>query len=459
MMQNKNFKICTFNCNGLGSYSKRKDVFQFLRKKNFNIIFLQETHMLSKDENYIRSLWGFDVITSGNATNKNGVAVLFSNNFEYKLHKVIKDIEGCYIILDIEFLKRRYTLVNIYGPSAGDDPDFFVKVWDFVKDIGNQYTIAAGDWNCVQDMKTDARNYSSVSTRPRTRKQITEIMVDNELVDIWRELHPEKRNYTWRKFNTIKQGRLDYFLVSEDCMLDVQDCKIEAGHRSDHSLVTLMLKTDSFQRDRPFWKFNNSLLRDIDFVNLIKKHISEIKQQYAVPIYNFDNFGQMNNEEIEFTISDQLFLEILLCEIRGKTIAYASFKKRETNSREIALQKQLTEEEQNIELNNLNKIEEIKKELEEIRKKQAEGAAIRSRSRWILEGEKPSAYFCNLEKRNYLDKSMNYLQKDSGETLTEQKDILNEVKQFYESLYSERETQHVDLNTLFPENTKKLIDP
>ena len=29
------------------------------------------------------------------------MAVLFKNNFEYKVHNVVKDDEGCYILIDI----------------------------------------------------------------------------------------------------------------------------------------------------------------------------------------------------------------------------------------------------------------------------------------------------------------------------------------------------------------------
>ena len=46
---------------------------------------------------------------------------------------------------------------------------------------------------------------------------------------------------------------------------------------------------EQFVRDRPFGKFNNSLLKDIEYVKEIKKIILETKLQYAVPVYNFDN--------------------------------------------------------------------------------------------------------------------------------------------------------------------------
>ena len=52
---------------------------------------------------------------------------LFKNNFEYKVHSVVKDDEGRYILIDIEMLNKRMTIANTYAPSSGDHPDFFLE--------------------------------------------------------------------------------------------------------------------------------------------------------------------------------------------------------------------------------------------------------------------------------------------------------------------------------------------
>ena len=65
-----------------------------------------------------------------------------------------------------------------------------------------------------------------------------------------------------------------------------------------------------------------------------------------------------------------------------------------------------------------------------------EGKLIRSRAKWMFEGEKPSNYFCNLENRNYVYKIMNKLYSKSGNSLTEQKDIIQENRNHYKSLYT-----------------------
>ena len=53
-----------------------------------------------------------------------------------------------------------------------------------------------------------------------------------------------------------------------------------------------------------------------------------------------------------------------------------------------------------------------------------EGVLLRSRARWIAEGEKITKYFCELEKHNYISKQMIKLTANNGEEIHEVKDII-----------------------------------
>ena len=84
-------------------------------------------------------------------------------------------------------------------------------------------------------------------------------------------------------------------------------------------------------------------------------------------------------------------------------------------------------------------------ELVAIRDKRMEGVLLRSRARWIADGEKITKYFCGLEKRNYISKQMTKLTLNNGEEIHESKDITKEVKVFYERLYSERQVEDCEI--------------
>ena len=80
-------------------------------------------------------------------------------------------------------------------------------------------------------------------------------------------------------------------------------------------------------------------------------------------------------------------------------------------------------------------LEDKKNELQELREEQTKGSYIRSRVQWLRAGEKPTNFFCSLERRNYLEKTIKRIHKSNGDILTKQEDILSEVKGFYRELF------------------------
>ena len=444
--------FATFNVNGASTHEKQKDIFDFLRRKKLDIVFLQETHCKTESEQFIRSIWGYNCFICGQSNARKGVAILFKNSFTYKIHNIYRDEEeGSFLVLDLTIFNERYTLANIYGPSEGDKPEFFTKIFDLIENIGNRQILIAGDWNVILNPSLDARNYRSFNNRPRSRKLILDKINDLNLNDIFREVYPDKKLYTWRRFHTIQQSRLDYFLISDSLTIKVLDVDISPGYRSDHSLVSMSLKNENIQEKiRGYWKFNNSLLHDKNYVELINNHITEIKKQYALPIYNLENINNIDDINLQFTINDQLFFEILLLEIRGKTISYASFKKKEEVKIEKSLNKEIAdiENKKDLDQNSVNILEEKKLVLQELRDKKIRGMIVRSRLQWLQNGEKPSRYFCSLENRNFASKRMCFLVDDKGNTIFEQEKIMAETKKIYEDLYKKHATDDADLKTL-----------
>ncbi len=83
---------------------------------------------------------------------------------------------------------------------------------------------------------------------------------------------------------TLEASLLDYFflvfvLISEHLLNDINNCTIQSGLHSDHSILKLDLNTDKCNRGKGFWKFNNDLLQYKDYVHLIKKTISELQKK------------------------------------------------------------------------------------------------------------------------------------------------------------------------------------
>lgn len=167
----------------------------------------------------------------------------------------------------------------------------------------------------------------------------------------------------------IKQARLDFFLISESLLNLSLYVKYENSYRSDHCPVVLCVRTNEFLKGKGFWKFNNSLLKDKEYVYLIKEKIKYVKQQYACPVYNFENIEKLDDNNIQFIISDQSFLDTLLMEIRGKSISYSTYKKKKTTELEKKLEQEILLLEQNFTEESKDELSNKQTELELIRKK------------------------------------------------------------------------------------------
>lgn len=436
-MKGEIIKIMSYNCQGLSGGEKRRDVLNYLKNKQYNIYLLQDTHFQQREEIQIRNQWGGECLFSSFSSNQRGVAILFNNNFEFVIHKSNKDENGNLLGIDITIEGTKTTLINLYGPNT-DSPLFFDKVSNILNTYENRATIIAGDFNLVQDFNMDTSNYVNINN-PRAREKILDLKEIYNLIDPFRELKPDVKRFTWRKKTPLKQARLDFFLLSDSMLNRINDVSIENSYRSDHSPVTLKMKINEFSRGKGLWKFNNSLLYDIEYVNTVKSIIRKVKEQYAVLVYNQENLDTVDDMELQLTIDDQLFLETLLLEIRGKTISYSSFKKKEKVKLEAKLIQDINILEENLQTNmEFDLIESKKTELRLLRKEKLKGHFVRSRTQWIEDGEKPTNYFCHLENRNYINKTIPKLIDDEGNCISDQKNILTEAKNFYQKLYKSR---------------------
>ena len=100
----------------------------------------------------------------------------------------------------------------------------------------------------------------------------------------------------------------------------------------------------------------------------------------------------------------------------------------------------------------MNDFKRKEEELIELREHKLKGALIRARWQQITEGEKPSKYFLNLENRNFVSKHIREIKKGTI-NINNPKEILEEMKIFYESLYKNQQT-----DSLEESNYKHLAD-
>ena len=222
------------------------------------------------------------------------------------------------------------------------------------------------------------------------RNSLLNLMKELNLTDIYRAIHPSTRTYTYESKSLRLKSRIDFFLVSKQFINYVIKTETRTSIAPDHKAIFLSLKIEnSFKRGPGTWKFNNSLLQDENYLQLIKDSLALIENKY---------------KDVE---NKQLLWELIKMETRAETISYSKTKRFNMKTREIAIQLKLEELDRKIfNDTNLNdevvtEFEALKSELNEIYSTKGKEAIFRSKVKWVEEGEKPTKYFFNLEKRNY----------------------------------------------------------
>ena len=446
-----NLCIHSFNVNGINNNTKRRAIFNKCRTKG-GIWLLQETHSTTSDEQLWQLEWGSKVVFSHGSSNSRGVAILFPN-INIDIIEINTDSVGRYISVKIKWHETEYVIVNCYAPTR-DFRKQQLEFIDYVKNeilcFENQNIVIAGDFNFYKDIRLDKMDkISEKQDNHEYRRQVCSIVETLDLIDVWRFLNPDTRRYTWHSRG--KASRLDYIFISEHLLNIVDKCDILPGIHSDHSILCLDFLTgsDNSKRGRGFWKFNNTLLHDLDFVKQLKTVIKDIARKQ----------DHLEDKGLKW--------EIVKLDIRSFTIPYCIKQKK--------INKQFKQElEDKLHFLNLNvddnpdsqelyeQFVSVKNQLESIGKQEANATMFRSKAKWIEEGEHNTKYFLTLEKKNYVNKVMSQLQIGSS-TLTDPSEILEQQRVYFQKLYSEKlnlndSTYTNDLQFFLSETTETLSE-
>ncbi len=120
---------------------------------------------------------------------------------------------------------------------------------------------------------------SNKSDNPVYRKEILALLESMILTDAWRDLNPNSRRYTCHSRD--KSSRLDYWFISEHLLNNLANYKILPGLHSDHSIIKISLVYNILNRGKGFWKCNDTLLHDQEYVTNIKTIVNKCETEYS----------------------------------------------------------------------------------------------------------------------------------------------------------------------------------
>ena len=242
------------------------------------------------------------------------------NSLNIVVHNTVRDKEGRYVILYCTFKGFKMVLANIYAPNR-DNPQFLQKVFEQINKFSPQLQFVAGDMNLALDKVLD--HQESVTSNDKSADWLAKYIDTVKLVDIFRFTHPDSNGFTYySKYPKLNFSRLDYIFISEEILQFVDVVRVLPSFKSDHSLVELIIQFKPFKRGPGYWKINNALLRDADYVD---------KMNHLIKIALEEQVGSFKQQ-----------WELLMLSARGSTIQYASRRCKSDRLKDTLLERRLT---------------------------------------------------------------------------------------------------------------------
>jgi len=144
-------KFYSLNVRGLRDQQKRREIFCFLKRKEYDVIFLQEGHNTREIEDTWAKEWGGEISFSHYTSNARGALTLFRNGIELLNHW--SDDQGRINVNEIQINELKYICINIYAPNIESERVVFLN--EMSTYMYNQFktdnVVMGGDFNIVLD--------------------------------------------------------------------------------------------------------------------------------------------------------------------------------------------------------------------------------------------------------------------------------------------------------------------
>ena len=413
-------------------------VSEFFSKSRLDFCFVQET-MISDDSVRLSlsSRWRGPSFWAPAIGRRGGVAVLRADRFRNSISVWQKDTGGRILSLLIALDGFNLNLVNVYAPTCPTErKTFFQSLHSYF--YPNSRLILGGDFNCYDSVLDKMGGNASID------KAFSDLKSACSLRDAWCFKHPHEKQFSWFNHDLTIASRLDSFLVPRRLCAQVVNCFISPCAYLDHDFVILDLDFSDILPCGPgVWKLNNSLLEDEDFRALI----SELIDLFVSFRHAFS--------------SSREFWDALKNDIQSVSVSFSRDRSRSRAREKVLLTNRLIVLKRRFALGNISDTQEIallEASLRAIFDKELEGSKIRSRARWLEEGEAPSRYFFTLEGQRHEKTLVSSVFDSAGVEVFSLPDIVRIHEEYYTDLFTEEEIDLSAQNELLSFVTARLPD-
>ena len=405
------------NVRGLGNATNQKIIFDYAKNSKSDFVFLQETLVSRIDViESLRSKWSGKSFWSPALGKQGGVAILVSPSTDFKVLQWKKDASGRILSVMARAGEINYNFVNIYAPTnPSERKRFFETITDYF--FPNCVKILAGDFNCIESASDKfGGNFIPSNDLKELRKNL-------KLVDIWRKTHGNVPQCTWFNANKTIGSRLDKFFIVQDLVSTVIRCEILPCVFSDHDSVDLVFEAENvFSHGPGVWRLNLALLQDTEFCEMVSRTITEhVEFQLCFPsLHDWWDFLKTSFKDIAQDFGKRKQTKLNRDKVNLTNLLIKA--KRDLLEGDVSAK---------------TRIDFLESELRAMNLMQNEAVKIRSRARWLEEGEKPTKYFFTLGSTRKEKNTIKVIYNADGHEVVTQQEIEAAHKEFYSKLYSQ----------------------
>ena len=290
------FTVSSTNIRGICAKNKAKSRLKLeaIRSLNTDVSIIIDSHVdklslekLYKDNRVLLSKYN---VVSNHAARR-GIMILFKKTAGITLGNVLDHENKDILIFSIMTSSNEtIDIAAIYGPSHEDDPAFFQEVHDTLERRGNKNRIIIGDWNATLNRATDERGYKT-NCHKKVRELLT-IWQENELMfDIHSFWQPGAESMTWQTKARDQSSRLDMAWASGSILAKTFINKLFHTHDvTDHASLIVTVDIEA-QKNGP------GIFRARAGIQYIQKYQTLIKNTIKKILFN--NIKKGSNKAID----------------------------------------------------------------------------------------------------------------------------------------------------------------
>ena len=426
--------IITINVNGLRDAAKHAGVVRWLQAlpTPIDIVCLQEVHCTSVEEcTRWFSFTGLFCVASPGSAHSCGCVVLYRPRLS--LVRSWSDADGRFVQCELSFQAKLFRVACIYAPNRNPARDTFFSDVE-VRVDPSVPTLLCGDFNAVFDRLLDRVGSDPFDTARESSVALSRLFSSCRVLDIWRYLHPSSNSFTWSRWNGLLASRIDLFGVPFSWVSAVSVCDILPFPFSDRCAVHLSVSVPETIVPGPgLWKLNLAVLDEPEYVTLISDFWAFWRSR-AFAFSSLSDWWDEGKREIKRRSIEYCKKRASARRVeRDLLVRLADFLKQRVDSGAMFC---------------FGPYQSTLSSLAKFDLEAARGAQVRSRVRWVEEGESSSSYFFRLVKKQGADHLVSALRLDDGSIVNSTPDLLDCFANFYSTLFSADDVDRVSQEEL-----------